>query len=156
MSSGTSNSSSYFSMESQTSPSGGFLSPLDIPMDAPYQWEDQLEITTATSMAYSETAGSTSMDLFGDYDSSMIFEKYVASPNATDFQHLTAASLSPEIHPKDEPSPSSPDSQESEDMLEDYLTNLKPTDGKYRCFDVQAEDHVCDYAAERKCMLRFV
>ena len=44
---------------------------------------------------------------------------------------------------------------DSDEVLESLLGELEPSiDGKYRCWDVHAEDHACEFVADRKCMLR--
>jgi hypothetical protein len=52
----------------------------------------------------------------------------------------------------------SPERFESDDLLDELLSGLEPSDmdGKYHCVDVQADGHSdsCEFTSERKCMLR--
>jgi hypothetical protein len=133
------------------------MSPFDLPIHG-HPWED-LEVAASASMDYSEPAPSASMESIITFGNNAPMESYLARPVSPNVESVRLGdSMSPEYAVtsdiNDDNSISSPGSQYSEDILEDLLINLKPTDGKYRCVDVKAEDHTCDYAAERKCMLR--
>jgi hypothetical protein len=154
-------SSSFYSMDTQTTSGPSFsllsASPYDLQMET--TWDD-LELSTSASMDYSETAVS-GLDTFIDFEHSanngMGMEKYLTSPISPNF---SVAGLDKSVSQfasisdlKDE-SASSPESQESDDLLEDLLMSVRSVGGKFRCVDAKAEDHACDFVADRRCMLR--
>ena len=101
-------------------------------------------------------------------------ESYLQSPVSPTFSNvLSVASgalsvaMSPEMSAPVTPSVTaddttsevaSPERFESDDLLDELLSGLEPSDldGKYHCVDVQADGHSdsCDFTSERKCMLR--
>lgn len=75
----------------------------------------------------------------------------ILSPNMSVLDPSTPATT--EHHDNEEEDAS--DHAESDELLDSLLKDLQPAaNGKYRCQDVNAEDHECDYTADRKCMLR--
>jgi hypothetical protein len=100
-------------------------------------------------------------------------ESYLQSPVSPTFSNVLSVTsgtlsvaMSPEMSTPVTPSmaddnmsdAASPERFESDDVLEELLSGLEPSDidGKYHCADVQADGHSdsCDFVSERKCMLR--
>jgi hypothetical protein len=77
----------------------------------------------------------------------------ILSPNMSVQDPGTPATM--EYNDNENESDDGSDHAESDELLDGLLRDLSPgTDGKYRCEDVHAEDHECEYVADRKCMLR--
>jgi hypothetical protein len=79
----------------------------------------------------------------------------ILSPSMSIQDPSTPATMEYNDNDNDNDNDDASDHAESDELLDSLLRDLQPfKDGKYRCEDVHAEDHECDYVADRKCMLR--
>ncbi|KAF2670510.1 hypothetical protein BT63DRAFT_239890 [Microthyrium microscopicum] len=134
-----------------------------------FQWTaaDNAQPMFEDNLFHIETASSNASYAPSMYDGES-FMQSPTSPTSPAFSSVISSgalsvAMSPVMSIMDPATPAATDylddegsePADSDEVLENLLGELEPSeDGKYHCQDVNAEDHACDFIADRKCMLR--